>query len=475
MLVAGKPHDLYDNLASTKKAAKSRDRAIAKESRTALTGSLLERLIAATTLNRIAPSYTHVLQDQIGAGEKTYAMSQRESGLDERMANRLKSRVDRSKMGTSSVRPAFMGEADIMMDPYVRAESAEGLAGQGYTGYTGTFETSFGESYDMTQRDLSFANPIDPYVAQEQLGVREARQTAQLFGYGGGSGGVSGGVGGRVVQASMGETDRERMARAMRKIPGAVYDVNADKWLLPNTREYDAFMSQQTQAQNPFASGAYEVMYGGGGGAAFDAMDGGGFFQEQDETQAYYQGILSQVMEASRQGVETFSGAYSRLGEVPPEMRPLPSEELVAYRSQSEEIAPEEREAFREYLRRNPRGTFTEFRDPRAFVSIQGGSLEQLDPSTPMSFASFNPSEASSASTLPIGRGGTLAQQLAQQERRKGERDMALLLTSMVADVSQDPDLFRALAEDKGYSFKGLMSGKAATITKKPKKGGEKP
>jgi hypothetical protein len=195
------------------------------------------------------------------------------------------------------------------------------------------------------------------------------------------------------------------MARAMRKIPGAVYDVNADKWLLPNTREYDAFMSQQTQAQNPFASGAYEVMYGGGGGAAFDAMDGGGFFQEQDETQAYYQGILSQVMEASRQGVETFSGAYSRLGEVPPEMRPLPSEELVAYRSQSEEIAPEEREAFREYLRRNPRGTFTEFRDPRAFVSIQGGSLEQLDPNTPSAFSAM-PSAFSALSSASTASGG---------------------------------------------------------------------
>jgi hypothetical protein len=288
MLVAGKPQDLYDNLASSKKAAKSRDRAIAKESRATLTGSLLERLIAATTLNRIAPSYTHVLQDQIGAGEKIYAMGQRESGLDERTGHRLKSSVDRSKMGTSSVRPAFMGEGDIMMDPYVRGESKEGLAGQGYTGYTGTFETSFGD--DMNQRDLSFANPVDPYVGQEALGAQQAQQTAQLFGYGGGSGLPSGGgVGGRVVQASMGQTEREKIAARMSKIPGAVYDVNVDKWLLPNTREHEAFMSQQTQAQNPLASGAYEVAYGEliGGGAAIDPMDGGGFFQEQDENTAY--------------------------------------------------------------------------------------------------------------------------------------------------------------------------------------------
>ena len=404
MLVAGKPHDLYDNLASSKKAAKSRDRAIAKESRATLTGSLLERLIAATTLNRIAPSYTHVLQDQIGAGEKIYAMGQRESGLDERTGHRLKSSVDRSKMGTSSVRPAFMGEQDIIMDPYVRGESKEGLAGQGYTGYTGTFETSFGD--DMSQRDLSFANPADPYVGQQQLGAQQAHQTAQLFGYGGGSGLPSsvGGGSGRVVQGFMGQTEREKIAARMTKIPGAVYNVNADKWLLPNTREYDAFMSQQTQQQNPLASGAYEVQGGGGGGgaAAFDAMDGGGFFQEQDETQRYYQDILSRATEASRQDVEAFSGAYSRLAEIPPEMRPLPSDELVAYRTQSEEIRPEEREAFREYLRRNPRGTGFEFRNPRAFESIQGGSLELLDPDTPSAFSALSAASTASGGSFRV-------------------------------------------------------------------------
>jgi len=381
MLVAGKPHDLYDNLASTKKAAKSRDRAIAKESRTALTGSLLERLIAATTLNRIAPSYTHVLQDQIGAGDKTYAMSQRESGLDERMANRLKSLVDRSKMGTSSVRPAFMGEGDIMMDPYVRAESTEGMAGQGYTGYTGTFETSFGESYDMSQRDLSFANAIDPYVAQEALGVREARQTAQLFGYGGGGSGLPASGSGRFVQASMGETQGQRIARVM-MAQGGIWDDLNGKFVLPNTREYEAVISRQTQAQNPFASGAYEVMYGGG--AAFDPMDGGGLLQEIDESQA-----------------------YSRLGGVPLAERPIPSDELLAMRMGTfdDPLAPEEREAFRTYIRANPRGTVFEFRNPRAMESIVplrfgGGSLDEL--SSPMSSA------LSEASTASVGRFGRI-------------------------------------------------------------------
>lgn len=383
--VAGKPQDLYDNLASTKKAAKSRDRAIAKESRATLTGSLLERLIAATTLNRIAPSYTHVLQDQIGAGEKTYAMSQRESGLDERTGYRLKSRVDRSRMGTSSVRPAFMGEADIMMDPYVRAESTEGLAGQGYTGYTGTFETSFGESYDMSKRDLSFANPVDPYVGQEALGVREAQQTAQLFGYGGGGRGLPssvGGGGGRVVMASMGETEGQRIARVM-MAKGGIFDDSTGRFVLPNTREYAAVIARQTQAQNPLQAGSYEVAYRevvGGGGAAFDPVDGGGILQEIDE-----------------------STAYSRLGGVPIEERPIPSDELIRARMgmfSEEALAPEEKEEFRRYLRANPRGTFFEFREPRAFESIQGGSLDMLSP--------MSSSVLSEASTASMGRFGRI-------------------------------------------------------------------
>jgi hypothetical protein len=446
MLVAGKPQDLYDNLASTKKAAKSRDRAIAKESRTALTGSLLERLIAATTLNRIAPSYTHVLQDQIGAGEKTYAMSQRESGLDQRTGYRLKSRVDRSKMGTSSVRPAFMGEADIMMDPYVRAESAEGLAGQGYTGYTGTVETSFGESYDMSQRDLSFANPIDPYVGQEALGALEARQTAQTFGYGGGGSGLpASGGGGRFVQASMGETEGQRIARVM-VAKGGIWDDLNGKFVLPNTREYAAVIARQTQAQNPFASGAYEVMYGGGGGAAFDPMDGGGLLQEINESEA-----------------------YSRLGGVPLAERPIPSDELLAMRMGTfdDPLTPEEREPFRQYIREHPRGTVFEFRNPRAFESIapmRFGSLDEL-----------SVSGASSAQTRMVGGGGgSESQKIAQQLRRQQEREVSLLMTGMVGQVSQDPELLAAVKQERGYSMSGLARGEIK-ITKKPKSKAKEP
>ena len=381
VMVAGKPKDLYDNLASSQKAGKSRDRAIAKESRATLTGSLLERLIAATTLNRIAPSYTHVLQDQIGAGEKTYTMGKRGTELDERTGNRLRERVDRSRMGTERVRPAYMGEGDIMMDPYVKGESVEGLAGQGYTGYTGTFETGFGDiEMDVAGRDLAFSNPMrEPYSSGEVLGAREARQTAQIFGYGGGSGGVSGG-GGRFVMASGGEeTQGQRQARVM-MAQGGIWDDMNGRFVLPNTREYDAVIARQTQSQNPFESGAYDVMYGGG--AAFDPMDGGGILQEIDESEA-----------------------YARLGGVALEDRPIPSDELLAMRMGSfdDPLAQEEREAFRQYIRANPRGTACEFRNPRAMERIApmrfgGGSLEQLEPGTPMS----------QASTAEMGRFGRI-------------------------------------------------------------------
>lgn len=384
-MVAGKPKDLYDNLASSQKAGKSRDRAIAKESRATLTGSLLERLIAATTLNRIAPSYTHVLQDQIGAGEKTYTMAQRGTQLDERTGNRLRERVDRSRLGTERVRPAYMGEGDIMMDPYVKGDSVEGLAGQGYTGYTGTFETGFGDvEMDVAGRDLAFSNPMrEPYSGGEVLGAREAQQTAQTFGYGGGSGG--GGAtrslyGGSGVSMDVGETEFERQRRfeAVRARSDAEY------------------LARMTQSQNPLDAGAYDVSAGGsGGGAAFDRTDGGGFFQEQDEL-----------------------SAYRRLGGVPPEERPIPSDIVLRERMgmySEEALAQEEKEAFRQYIRANPTsGTFMEFRDPNVFKSIQGGSLDQLDPNTPSAFSVLSSASTASGGAFRVhgnlGRKDTPAQ-----------------------------------------------------------------
>ena len=388
--VAGKPKDLYDNLASSQKAGKSRDRAIAKESRATLTGSLLERLIAATTLNRIAPSYTHVLQDQIGAGEKTYTMAQRGTQLDERTGNRLRERVDRSRMGTERVRPAYMGEGDIMMDPYVKGESVEGLAGQGYTGYTGTFETGFGDiEMDVAGRDLAFSNPMrEPYSGGEVLGAREAQQTAQLFGYGGGSGGVSGG-GGRFVMASGGEeTEGQRIARVM-IAKGGIWDDLNGRFVLPNTREFAAVIARQTQSLNPFESGTYEMMYGaqaGGGAAAFDRMDGGGILQEEDEM--FNRQVLERFGSESQRGAEAEAAAYSSLGQIPERIRPIPSDELLAIRSQFGDapLAQEEREAFRQYLRANPSRDISEFRNPRVYERMmpsQSGSLAELDPFTP--------------------------------------------------------------------------------------------
>ena len=476
VMVAGKPKDLYDNLASSQKAGKSRDRAIAKESRATLTGSLLERLIAATTLNRIAPSYTHVLQDQIGAGEKTYTMAQRGTQLDARTGNRLRERVDRSRMGTERVRPAYMGEGDIMMDPYVKGESVEGLAGQGYTGYTGTFETGFGDiDMDVAGRNLSFSNPMrEPYSGGEVLGAREARQTAQLFGYGGGSGGVSGG--GRFVMASGGEeTEGQRIARVM-IAKGGIWDDMNGRFVLPNTREFAAVIARQTQSLNPFESGAYEMMYGAqaGGGAAFNSMDGGGILQEEDEM--FNRQVLERFGSESQRGAEAEAAAYSSLGQIPERIRPIPSDELLAIRSQFGDapLAQEEREAFRQYLRANPSRDIAEFRNPRVYermVPSQPGSLEQLDPSTPMTASSsvFNPSQASSASTRELSTSGSDLMKIAQQERRGREREVSLLLTGMIGELSGDPELARAVAKDKGYSFTGLSEGKVV-ITKKPKR-----
>lgn len=409
VMVAGKPKDLYDNLASSQKAGKSRDRAIAKESRATLTGSLLERLIAATTLNRIAPSYTHVLQDQIGAGEKTYTMAQRGTQLDERTGNRLRERVDRSRMGTERVRPAYMGEGDIMMDPYVKGESVEGLAGQGYTGYTGTFETGFGDiEMDVAGRDLSFANPMrEPYSGGEVLGAREARQTAQTFGYGGGSGG--GGAtrslyGGSGVSMAVGETEFERQRRfeAVRARSDAEY------------------LARMTQSQNPFESGAYEMMYGvqaGGGSAAFDRMDGGGILQEEDEM--FNRQVLERFGSESRRGAEAEAAAYSSLGQIPERIRPIPSDELLAIRSQFGDapLSQEEREAFRQYLRANPSRDILEFRNPRVYERMmpsQPGSLEALDPNTPSAFSVLSSASTASGGAFRVhgnlGRKDTEAQ-----------------------------------------------------------------
>ena len=163
---------------------------------------------------------------------------------------------------------------------------------------------------------------------------------------------------------------------------GGIFDDSTGRFVLPNAREYAAVIARQTQAQNPFASGAYEVMYGGG--AAFDPMDGGGLLQEIDESQA-----------------------YSRLGGVPLAERPIPSDELLAMRMGTfdDPLAPEEREAFRTYIRANPRGTVFEFRNPRAMermvpMRFGGGSLDEL--SSPMSSA------LSEASTASVGRFGRI-------------------------------------------------------------------
>jgi hypothetical protein len=435
--IASKPRDLYDNLASSLKAASSRDVAISKASRATLNpnASLVSRLINAATLKAIAPVYQQGLIDQISGQDKLYTRQMAGSYLEEGTGHRLKE-ARRTQIGTSTVRPGFMGEQAL----------GGSMASEGEVSFMGGLEPGTG-GVAAESRDLSFANPVEPYewsvnpenvFAAEALGAKvgqSAAANATATTTVGSGGAVSRSLyNGAAVQAEQYESQFQRDARI------------ADLLALQNARfEAENPMNSSSSLGIPIGFGGHEgpVVYGEGSGSLIEGYEMGG------------RGSLRQLDEIREAEGEEEGGGFSLFEPGERESgiyRPAGKYGGEQLGSSLNKITP----ASGSSTGRSQASTVRGGESPAQAVEMKERNI--------LSFGTF------AEKLLKKQRSKSLAQGLAQQERRRREAGVSLTLTSMVGQLSEDPELAEAVRMSRGYSFKGAAQGKVS-ISKKPKVG----